>query len=509
MSAKTVVQAPPHEHPAVSFSEARPAGERAKAPEGPPRLRIRMYRHGLGDCFLLRFARQGGGTFNVLVDCGIISVAKDARSRMEAVVNDIAQASGGRLDVVVMTHEHWDHASGFSTQQAQALFRDRVAIGEAWYGWTEDPASALGARLRQEREQKVRALNAAAAALAGRPSLAARAQGLRRMLGFFGLEPGQEHFPLAAAPIRKTRDAFEFLKNQPDIRKRYLYPDHAPVTLKDVEGVRVFVLGPPQDEALIKKSAPTKAGREVYELAAEARIADGLSAAFLRMAEGGSGDSAFSDCPFDANLRAQRSSPLLDQLRAETWDDPAQEWRRIEEDWTQAAEELALDLDNHTNNTCVALAFEFAETGEVFLFPADAQVGNWLSWQDLSWRVKSGSASLEVTGPDLLARTVFYKVGHHGSHNATLARLGLEQMSSEDLVAFIPVRVEEAQRNRWMKMPFTPLVHRLQEKTRGRLLQSDLAPPGDEALEDLSPEARTHFHNALVAEDLYYEYSFA
>lgn len=49
--------------------------------------------------------------------------------------------------------------------------------------------------------------------------------------------------------------------------------------------------------------------------------------------------------------------------------------------------------------------------GDVLRFAADAQVDNWLSWQDLAWSV-GGRA---VTGPELLGRTNFYKVGHHGS----------------------------------------------------------------------------------------------
>ena len=43
-----------------------------------------------------------------------------------------------------------------------------------------------------------------------------------------------------------------------------------------------------------------------------------------------------------------------------------------------------------------------------------------------------------VTGPDLLKRAIFYKVGHHGSHNATLSEKGLEQMERLR-VAMIPV----------------------------------------------------------------------
>ena len=39
---------------------------------------------------------------------------------------------------------------------------------------------------------------------------------------------------------------------------------------------------------------------------------------------------------------------------------------------------------------------------------------------------------------DLLARAVFYKVGHHGSHNATLLQ-AFEKMNHPDLTALIPV----------------------------------------------------------------------
>lgn len=41
---------------------------------------------------------------------------------------------------------------------------------------------------------------------------------------------------------------------------------------------------------------------------------------------------------------------------------------------------------------------------------------NWRSWSEGSFT--DGTA--EVTVKDLLGRTVLYKVGHHGSHNATL-----------------------------------------------------------------------------------------
>ena len=131
--------------------------------------------------------------------------------------------------------------------------------------------------------------------------------------------------------------------------------------------------------------------------------------------------------------------------------------------------ELALKLDSDTNNTSLALAFELPD-GQVLLFPGDAQVGNWESWSELSW--KDGDRT--ITGKDLLARTTLYKIGHHGSHNATLREKGLELMVRRDLVALLPVDQDVAHnKKKWKQMPFVPLCNRLQEKTQGRILRAD------------------------------------
>ncbi|MCU6502441.1 MBL fold metallo-hydrolase [Rugamonas sp. A1-17] len=490
---------------------------RVPAAAAAARLRIRLYRHGLGDCFLLRFGRPDHGTFNILIDCGLISVASDAKVKMQAVVADIAAACGNRIDAVVMTHEHWDHASGFSTQQAQAQF-DQIDVGEAWYAWTENPQNPLGARLRAERAKKVEALAAAAAALGAEgnsPLALARAAALESTLQFFGTAASG-----ATPAIGKTRAAFDYLSNRNGVKNRYLEPGTSPLTLDALPGVRIYVLGPPQNEALIKKSAPTKSGREVYEMAAEADLADNVRAAFVRMSKDDTARDGLADCPFDvqwhrapaSTAEDRMTSPLLAELMEQTWDQPGEAWRKIDDDWTSVAETLALNLDTHTNNTCLVLAFELIDSGEVFLFPADAQVGNWLSWQDLQWTVRDGGQSSQVSATDLLRRTVFYKVGHHGSHNATLRALGLEQMQSDELVAYIPVIRAEAEKNRWMGMPFGPLVDRLREKTRGRLLQSDdNSLPEDAALADLTPEAKAAFRQAttLASDKLYVEISYA
>lgn len=133
-----------------------------------------------------------------------------------------------------------------------------------------------------------------------------------------------------------------------------------------------------------------------------------------------------------------------------------------------------------TNNTSLVLAFGLTGTDpeKILLFVGDAQVGNWLSWQELSWP-GAGPDGTVLTGKDLLRQTVFYKVGHHGSSNATLSEKGLEQMNSPELVAMIPVDQEwaAARRPKPWPHPEEPVVRRLLEKTNGRVIRSDVIPP--------------------------------
>jgi beta-lactamase superfamily II metal-dependent hydrolase len=157
------------------------------------------------------------------------------------------------------------------------------------------------------------------------------------------------------------------------------------------------------------------------------------------------------------------------------------------------AGELALKLDAHTNNTSLVLAIELGEGGKVLLFPGDAQIGNWLSWQDLAW----GAGEARFTANDLLARTVLYKVGHHGSHNATLRENGLERMTSPQLAAVIPVDTETARKQRW-HMPYEPLHERLLALTEGRVILSDAGLPPVAAGDRLS-----RFRSQVAQDDLY------
>lgn len=421
-------------------------------------VRVRMYRQGLGDCFLLTFPKDRGES-HMLIDCGVLTGTGDAQGQMRKVPQNILETTKGRLDALVVTHEHWDHISGFL--QAEEIF-NKLRVSEVWLAWTEDPKDDLAEELRKRKAKALRAIVAAARQLDGVRDFGARrtAQRLNALLEFYG--------SFGVEGRKTTAKAMAWVKSREKAKVRYFKPGDEPFGVPGVEGLRVYVLGPPRDRKMLKKSDPSKKNSEVYELAGDG----GADLGFFAAVESLEGGKEAGEQPFKEWFHVSETESRAQKFFAEHYWLDGEDWRRIEHDWLDAAGGLALQLDSDTNNTCLALAFELCKSGRVLLFPGDAQVGNWLSWEGLEWKAKEGRETKTVTTRDLLARTVLYKVGHHGSHNATLREKGLELMSSDELAAMIPVSRETAKKMDW-KMPFPSLFRRLQEKTRGRILDLD------------------------------------
>ena len=114
------------------------AGDGAR-PQEPRAVTVRMYRQGLGNCFLLTFPRPIG-PLHMLIDCGVRLGTIRQDEKMAEVATSIRDTTGGHIDILVATHEHWDHLSGFV--QAGDMF-DRITVGDVWFAWTEDPDDAL------------------------------------------------------------------------------------------------------------------------------------------------------------------------------------------------------------------------------------------------------------------------------------------------------------------------------------------------------------------------------
>lgn len=408
---------------------------------------VRMYRQGLGDCFLLAFGAEDGGQKYMLIDCGVLTGTSGGKAKMQEVADDICQATGNHLHVLAITHEHWDHVSGFD--QAKDVF-DKLKVDEVWLAWTEDPDNALARELGVRKKAALKALETALSRMDGSQQYTSRMIGLASFEG------------LGAKKSVNTEKALEWVK-QKWTKHRYIKPGGKPLSIPGLPAARFFALGPPADKELISDDGPAKGSGEVYLGA----IAGGESL-FLSALEANDESSEGQVSPFNTAYGRTSDHPGVRDVKRK-YDD--EQWRNIDNDWLEAAGELALQIGDHTNNTSLALAIELAEGGDVLLFPGDAQVGNWLSWDSVRW---SGDCA-DITAEDLLSRTVLYKVGHHGSHNATLREKGLERMTSSDLVALIPVDQEMAakQRNGGWEMPRKPLLKRLKELTSGRVVLAD------------------------------------
>jgi hypothetical protein len=451
-----------------------------------------MYRQGLGDCFLVTLPRKDQRPFHMLIDCGALGRTKEFMSDIVRHIRDSVRgddaAEKARLDVVVGTHEHKDHLSGFN--QARDVFNSDFDFGAVWLAWTENLTRAEIKKLKETRKKAAARLQAALASplpVAGMASM----EGLAALLEFT-----QDDDTTGTGKISEAMDYLK-LRGKQAGDLQYLEPGTGPLQLPGVDDVRVYVLGPPHDPTLLKASEVTeqmKRGGVVYSLSAAGDAAMDALAAALSGPSSVDGDRFH---PFSPEHRIPREVP--DRARpgklapnpyfrgmqpfvADTYDDREQEWRRIDYEWLSAFGELALDLDNDTNNTCLVLALEFVKTREVLLFVGDAQVGSWQSWAKLTFQVPGRSEPLPAL--DLLARTVFYKVGHHCSHNATLRAGGLELMTRDDLVAFVPLDKETAKKQgtKGWEMPAPGLFKALQEKTSRRVVISDVN-------ESLSPEA--------------------
>lgn len=489
----------------------------------------RTYRGLLGDCFLIRF-RSGKLWSHILIDCGMLQGSPNAKDRMKAIASNIIETCGGNLsegkpgllDLVVVTHEHADHISGFAQAADLLLDPAKLKIGKVWMAWTEKPGDPQAEKLRRKFDKS----GAAFAALALRLRDSETTLGadvvdrtLYGLDGFMGLAagPGPDGKPRERLAVR---DVFEALG---EYDAEYLEPGTVLKTPGNV-GLRTFVLGPPRDEKLLFRDRPSTRTPETY---LDAPSVD--TKQILRFAEGHDPDPR-TDSPFapiychfaakDVNSPLASGLPpegevrefmrtsyygVSNQTRAAHL---ALERRRIDADWLGAAGALALKMDSDTNNTSLVLAFELPDEDKtIMLFAADAQVGNWQSWHEQKYT--ENGADTGETATQLLARTRLYKVGHHGSHNATLKEKGLALMTRTDLFAFLSTdeALGKRQGRKGWNMPDPRLYAALQESTRGRILRNDRTYSDADLEKD--PElkkADKDFFTALRETALYLEY---
>lgn len=489
-------------------------------------VKIRMYRQGHGDCFLLAFPRRGGGKpVYMMIDCGYKPGSQKTlkAKKIADVVKHIGEATDKFIDVVVITHEHQDHVNGLGH------FKD-FTFGQAWFAWTEDPDDDVANALRRKHKDQLLGL------LGAREQMASLAMddnpAFHRVSDLLSLELGGEDdtadslaaFSAAGKDPKKSQNkrAMKLIKDRAKDGLRFLRPHEKIESLPEVDGIRVFALGPPLDPDLLDDEDPR--GNKAFP---GHGIAGG-SPSFFSAAAGGSGSGDTSlpfarrhSIPRDQAFDHPELGPFFSKFYGpeEVYENTSGQeppvnapWRRIDGDWLFAAEDFALKLNKGINNTSLVLAFELPATKKVLLFIGDAQLGNWESWTAGDWQ----HGGETVTARDLLARTVLYKVGHHGSHNATLkgeigdqhpnlSWMGQGEFGGEFTAMITAVRSWALTQKPIWDHPLESIKKALLEKCRGRVFQTDtdaVTRHGSVAKADWEA-----FERRVVIDGLYFEYT--
>ncbi len=373
---------------------------------------IRMYNVGFGDAFLLLFP-DGNRPRRVLIDCGMHSIGPGPRKMKEVVkqiVHDTTDADGkSRIDVVVATHRHQDHVSGFS----QPLW-NKVEVGEVWMPWTEHPTDPQARRIRETQSARANSLALSLARLNVDESVMAIAQNnLTNRAAMTTLHAG-----FSGKPERR------FL---PTKRRR-----ERSFTTPVLPGVKIHVLGPSRKEEVIRDMNPEKSESYLQFLLTRAQ-------------------------PGDKRLRPFRSE----------WSVPLEDYRetyehleftdRLKKKFTKVGAgtefDLVTKLEKAVNGTSLLLMFVVGKAH--LLFPGDAQWGTWkAALDDTEWRV-------------LLSKTAFYKIGHHGSHNAT-PKSFVKKHLSRRFFGMCSTRLT----TKWGDIPRLKLLEELRKKSN-RVVRSD------------------------------------
>jgi hypothetical protein len=334
------------------------------------KLLVRLFDVGLGDCIYCRIpkAHHDGRDFHILLDCGTLSAASLLAAAMDKLKPLLPLIDGKRrIDLLVVTHEHKDHMTGFGLK-----IWDDFSFGAIWMNAAMDPDHP-----EAEKAKKLHGFAAAAMAEALRLNLALGPQ-LSELASALALNQD------AMKTLRET------LPKRCKITPTYVHADSKKGDLKlPLEGATISVLGPERDIDYYYLGDP-----------GDPAMRNGLrsSLSFIE-----------TDLPPVAS-----AVPPAASVPAPSNIDPG-DFRQLRSRMLSTALAFA-DLDGKVcNNTSVVLLIEWK--CKRLLFVGDAEWdGSYKAGSkgNCAWNVMWNRRKKQLDGP-----LAFLKIGHHGSTNAT------------------------------------------------------------------------------------------
>jgi hypothetical protein len=411
--------------PKATKSRAATKGARKGRSKSARGLKVRMYRVGFGDFFLVTVPTSKGDQY-ILIDCGVFkgkSGTGDIGSIVDA-VEDMYKTTKGHLALVIMTHRHADHIAGFAKAKRFQDFTASMVWMPYWEKFNDKAKAkakeknlalaADGPDAEEEDENEAYNLLSNIDSIASNLALQFRGRedaGAREALAQLGNATGIEDFNAAANGAKKgggaNAVALDLLKNHLGNKGknvRYYAADDEAELPDELQGLKATILGPP----------PRKAQ------------------AFLSLMDLKKGVGQYLDSMTDSADGPKAIRPFAEVWNADLEKDyPKKDVKNYDVDYNRIAQDVnnsqpdmlvaaASKIENFLNNQSLVVLFEFE--GKKLLFAGDAQGGNWEYWlyktnEPVKDPTKAGD--LVEASKELLETIDFYKVGHHGSTNAT------------------------------------------------------------------------------------------
>jgi beta-lactamase superfamily II metal-dependent hydrolase len=413
-----------------------------------------MYRVGFGDFFLVTVPTKSGPQ-HILIDCGVH--AGDIGS-MDDCVRDLVQETNRKLALVVATHYHADHLSGFATHYDDFA---QFEVGAVWITNRLDP--------KQKKASKFKAqISALASQLQLR--LGAR-EDLEGQQALFKVQnaTGAQHAANGGGNEKALRLLTTGFKNKPAVF--YYQAGDTPDLPAGLKGaITAELLGPPPIDSDGEFSSSDNKKEQYLAAVAEEGLSDALEP-FEK-----SWPATADDYP-DQVFSEYQTQEQIDGKQPGTHINLEQVLHDAQPDELLA---MADAVDGTLNNQSLVILFTCQ--GKKLLFVGDAQWGNWSYWL-YGKKVTGSDPGIVSKAKNILESVDFYKVGHHGSTNANpipaIAALNPQCASmcsteSGDDKAGYPVRKRPyGTVDKGTEVPRIKLMQEMEEKTKNRLVRSD------------------------------------